>query len=198
MSIKAPAYLTFLMVFSFSIFSFSARAEPTANEVAPPELQEQQQLFQEIKQTEKELRATQRHLQALQKQVFDQSPELNQKRVDLQNRVLDKMSSGDYNARKEMDELNDIVIKYQLSGEKPPLKEIQKYQERQQMFGRKQQEAFLDPEIQQLSKDLQETMEAEVTKLDPANQQIFNQMKQQISKLQELRQKLQMMMSSHQ
>ncbi|KUJ75031.1 hypothetical protein AVO42_06640 [Thiomicrospira sp. XS5] len=162
---------------------------------AMPQLtEEQKQLMMEVQQTQQQLQKTQQQLRAIQDQVYQSSPELVKQKEALQQAISKKMSSGGYDADKELKELKAMVAKYNNGQEKPTQAEIQDFQKRQQDFQMRQQQAFQDPDIRAKAEALQQNLKSKIEASGPKGKALIESLEKQIKKLESLRAKAATMM----
>ncbi len=104
------------------------------------------------------------------------------------------MSSGGYDADKELDALKAMVEKYNTGQEKPTQAEIQDFQKRQQAFQMRQQQAFQDPDIRAKAEALQQNLKAKIQASGPEGKALIADLEKQVQKLETLRAKAATMM----
>lgn len=160
----------------------------------PQLTEEQKQLMMEVQQTQQQLQKTQQQLRVIQDQVYQSSPELVKQKEDLQQAISKKMSSGGYDADKELNELKAMVAKYNNGQEKPTQAEIQDFQKRQQDFQMRQQQAFQDPDIRAKAEALQQNLKSKIEASGPKGKALVEGLEKQIKKLESLRAKAATMM----
>jgi len=158
-------------------------------QVQPQMSPEQEQLITEFQQVQQELQQTQQQLGSLEEQAYQQNSELNAKREQLRDAITEKMSSGDYDAEAEFNDLQATVEQYQQPGAEPSQEEIQAFQERQQEFEMRQQQAFEDQQVQQLAAELRDDVRQEMVNIDPSAEQLFVQLEVKQRELEQLRER---------
>ncbi len=151
---------------------------------------EQQAMLTELKILQQELQATQRTLQGIQQQAFEKNPSFVKQRQKLQATVFKNMSTKDYNAAKEVQDLQSIASKYQDGKIKPTQAEVLSFRQRDQDFQQRQQKAFQNPEVQKMSLSLKKDVEAKMMAIDPKTKDLMAQMETKSKKFMELRQKM--------
>ncbi|AZR82335.1 hypothetical protein [Thiomicrospira sp. S5] len=160
----------------------------------PQLTEEQKQLMMEVQQTQQALQKTQEQLRAIQDKVYQSNPDLVKQKDALQQAISKKMSSGGYDADKELDALKAMVEKYNTGQEKPTQAEIQDFQKRQQAFQMRQQQAFQDPDIRAKAEALQQNLKAKIQASGPEGKALIADLEKQVQKLETLRAKAATMM----
>ncbi|MGC9386206.1 MAG: hypothetical protein ACP5D0_04610 [Hydrogenovibrio sp.] len=148
---------------------------------------EQQQLMMQVQQTQQALQQTQQKLQVLQQKVYQDNPELEKQKQSLQDAVSKKMSSGGYDADKELEQLQSIANQYSDGKQKPTQEVIQDFQKRQQAFQMREQQALQDPSIQAKAKTLQESLKAKIEASGSEGKALLADLQKQIEQLEVLR-----------
>ena len=168
----------------------SANAMPHSQQLPKQLSPEQQEILTELKILQQELQATQRTLQGIQQQAFEKNPSFVKQREKLQATVFNNMSTKDYNAAKEVQELQSIASKYQDGKIKPTQEEVLSFRQRDQKFQQRQQKAFQNPEVQKISQSLKKDVEAKMMSIEPKTKDLIVQMETKSKKFMELRQKI--------
>lgn len=190
-----------LSAFIFSMgmaSSASVLAEPKASANAMPHSQpspqqltpEQQAILTKMQSLQQELQTIQQTLQGIQQQAFEKNPAFVKQQEKLQATVFKKMSSKDYNAEREVEELQTIANKYQDGKTKPTQEEIVSFRQRDQDFQQRQQKAFQDSEVQKMSLSLKNNVEKSMMAINPKTKELMTQMEAKSKKFMELRQKM--------
>ncbi len=151
---------------------------------------EQQAIITELKSLQQELQTTQHSLQGLQQQAFEKNPSFVKQREKLQAIVFKKMSTKDYDAAKEVQELQSIASKYQDGKVKPTQEEVLSFRKREQAFQQRQQKALEDPEVQKMTMSLKNDVEKAMIAIEPKTEELMAQLKSKSKKFMELRQKM--------
>ncbi|WP_019555871.1 hypothetical protein [Thiomicrorhabdus arctica] len=151
---------------------------------------EKQAIVSELESLQKELQATQHSLQGVQQQAFKKNPSFIKQREKLQALVFKKMSTKDYDATKEVRELQSIATKYQKGKTKPTQEEVLKFRQRDQAFQQRQQKAMQDPEVQKMTMSLKNNVEKAMMAINPKTKELVAQMESKSKKFMQLRQKM--------
>ena len=189
------------LVFSMGMAaSASVLAEPQATpganamphgQMPPPQLTpEQQAILPELKSLQQTLQTTQHSLQGIQQKAFEKNPSLIKQREKLQATVFKKMSTKDYNAEAEVQDLQSIASKYQDGKTKPTEAEVLSFRQREQVFQARKQKAFEDSEVQKISTSLKNEVEKAMVAIDPNTNELMTKMESAMKKFMELRQKM--------
>ncbi|WP_373019747.1 hypothetical protein [Thiomicrorhabdus sp.] len=160
-------------------------------QMQPPKLTpEQQATMMELRKLQMDMQGTQQELQGIQQKAFEQNPSLVKQRDKLQATMLKKMSNKDYDAKAELNALEETIKKYQDGKTKPTQEEMVNFRKRQMTFQQNQQKAYQDPEIQKMAESLKTDVEAKMVKADPKTKELLKKMENQSKKFMELRQKM--------
>ncbi len=151
---------------------------------------EQKALVTELQSLQQELQTTQHSLQSVQQQAFKKNPSFVKQREKLQAIVFKKMTTKDYNATKEVQELQSIANKYKDGKAKPTKEEVLSFRQRDQAFQQRQQKALQDPEVQKMTMSLKNDVEQAMLTINPKTKELMAQMKSKSKKFKELRQKM--------
>ncbi|MDA3807543.1 MAG: hypothetical protein PF440_06440 [Thiomicrorhabdus sp.] len=186
------------LIFSMGMASSASvlaepQAMPGANAMPHGQQQlspEQKSAVTELKSLQKELQAMQSSLQDVQQQAFKKNPSFIKQREKLQAIVFKKMTTKDYNAAKEVQELQAIASKYRGSKAKPTQEEVLSFRQRDQAFQQRQQTALQDPEVQKMTTSLKNDVEQGMIAIDPKTKGLIAKMKSTSEKFMALRQKM--------
>ncbi len=187
------------LIFSMGMASSASvlaepQAMPGANAMPHGQQQqlspEQKALVTELQSLQQELKTTQDSLQGLQQQAFEKNPSFVKQREKLQAIVFKKISTKDYDAAKEVQELQSIANKYQDGKAKPTKEEVLSFRQRDQAFQQRQQKALQDPEVQKMTMSLKNDVEQAMLAINPKTKELMAQMKSKSKKFKELRQKM--------
>lgn len=161
-------------------------SQPSPQQLTP----EQQAILTKMQSLQQELQTIQQALQGIQQQAFEKNPSFVKQQEKLQATVFKKMSSKDYNAETEVEELQAIANKYQDGKTKPTQEELVSFRQRDQDFQQRQQKAFQDPEVQKMSLSLKNDVEKSMMAINPKTKELMTQMEAKSKKFMELRQKM--------
>lgn len=188
------------LIFSMGIVTSASvlaepQAMPGANTMSHSQQQtqlssEQQAILTELKMLQQALQTTQHSLQSIQQQAFEKNPSFVKQRKKLQATVFKNMSTKDYNAEKEVQELQFIASKYKDGKTKPTEAEVLSFRQRDQDFQQRQQKALQDPEVQKMTMSLKNNVEQAMIAIDPKTKELIAQMESKSKKFMELRQKM--------
>lgn len=151
---------------------------------------EQQAILTKLKRLQQELQTTQYTLQSIQQQAFKKNPSFIKQREKLQDTIFKHMSTKDYNAVTEVQDLQSIANKYQDGKIKPTQEEVVSFRKRDQDFQQRKQKAFMDPEVQKMSMSLKNKVEKSMMAINPKTKELMAQMETKSKKFMELRQKI--------
>jgi hypothetical protein len=151
---------------------------------------EQQAIVTELKMLQQELQTTQHALQSIQKQAFEKNPSFVKQNEKLQASIFKSMSTKDYNAVKEVQDLKSIASKYQDGKTKPTQEAVLNFRQRNQDFQQRKQKAFQDPEVQKISMSLKNDVEKAMMAIDPKAKDLMAQLETKSKKFMALRQKM--------
>ena len=182
---------TFLLAMFLATAPIVSQAQPGMAQQQMQLTAEQKQLVNELQQAQMKFQETEAIIRKLEEKTINQSKSLQTQRDELDKLVSNKMNSGGYNAKKEAQELQAIMQKYQKAKEKPSQDVIADFQKRQMKLQQKQAAAMQDPEVQKAINDFNDAMMVEAKKIDPNTDALLARLKSQIEKVQSIRQKMQ-------
>lgn len=176
--------LATLLSLGFAAPALSGTSSDSASE-QPAKSEQDMSAMQKLQAKRQEIRQVTGKLRQIQREATQANPDLQAEQKDFRDLVVDTMSTDDYDPSAEIQDIRNLQTELQNGGgdlaQEERQAKTQELNNKKKQFRSKQQAALQDEEVEAARRELDQKMEAAMTKQDPTAGDL-------IAKLEELQQ----------